>query len=75
MRILLLQRGPATGTAYQSEPTRNDREDVLLAMRRNGDDLDADCGGPLRLLVPHLYAWKSCKWTRCTPGVVSGRDR
>ena len=41
-----------------------DRGDVLLAMRRNGEDIDADHGGPLRLLVPHLYAWKSCKWIR-----------
>ena len=41
-----------------------DRDDVLLAMRRNGEDLDAEHGGPLRLLVPHLYAWKSCKWIR-----------
>lgn len=41
-----------------------DREDVLLAMRRNGDDLDPEHGGPLRLVVPHLYAWKSCKWIR-----------
>ena len=41
-----------------------DREDVLLAMRRNGEDLDPEHGGPLRLVVPHLYAWKSCKWIR-----------
>jgi len=41
-----------------------DREDALLAMRRNGEDLEAEHGGPLRLLVPHLYAWKSCKWIR-----------
>ncbi len=41
-----------------------DRDDVLLAMRRNGEDIDAEHGGPLRLLVPHLYAWKSCKWVR-----------
>ena len=41
-----------------------DRDDVLLAMRRNGEDIDAEHGGPLRLLVPHLYAWKSCKWIR-----------
>ncbi len=41
-----------------------DREDVLLAMRHNGDDLEAEHGGPLRLLVPHLYGWKSCKWIR-----------
>jgi len=41
-----------------------DRADVLLAMRRNGEDIDADHGGPMRLVVPHLYAWKSCKWIR-----------
>jgi DMSO/TMAO reductase YedYZ molybdopterin-dependent catalytic subunit len=41
-----------------------DRGDVLLAMRRNREALDAEHGGPLRLLVPHLYAWKSCKWIR-----------
>jgi DMSO/TMAO reductase YedYZ molybdopterin-dependent catalytic subunit len=41
-----------------------DREDVLLAMRRNGEDIDGEHGGPLRLVVPHLYAWKSCKWIR-----------
>ena len=41
-----------------------DRANVLLAMRRNGEDLDPEHGGPLRLLVPHLYAWKSCKWIR-----------
>jgi DMSO/TMAO reductase YedYZ molybdopterin-dependent catalytic subunit len=41
-----------------------DRADVLLAMRRNGEDIDAEHGGPLRLVVPHLYAWKSCKWIR-----------
>jgi len=41
-----------------------DRDDVLLAMRRNGEDISAEHGGPLRLVVPHLYAWKSCKWIR-----------
>jgi len=41
-----------------------DRDDVLLATRRNGEDISAEHGGPLRLMVPHLYAWKSCKWIR-----------
>jgi DMSO/TMAO reductase YedYZ molybdopterin-dependent catalytic subunit len=41
-----------------------DRADVLLADRRNGQDLDPDHGWPLRLVVPHLYAWKSAKWVR-----------
>ena len=40
------------------------RDDVLLAMRRNGEDISNEHGGPLRLVVPHFYAWKSCKWIR-----------
>jgi DMSO/TMAO reductase YedYZ molybdopterin-dependent catalytic subunit len=41
-----------------------DREDVLFALRNRGTDLAPEHGGPLRLVVPHLYAWKSCKWAR-----------
>ena len=41
-----------------------DREDALLAMRHDGKALAPEHGGPLRLVVPHLYAWKSCKWIR-----------
>ncbi|QDT42032.1 Sulfoxide reductase catalytic subunit YedY precursor [Gimesia alba] len=39
-------------------------EDVLLCDKHDGDPLDADHGGPLRLIVPLLYAWKSAKWLR-----------
>ena len=38
------------------------RDDVLLAWRHNGADLDPEHGYPLRLVVPHLYGWKSAKW-------------
>jgi DMSO/TMAO reductase YedYZ molybdopterin-dependent catalytic subunit len=41
-----------------------DRDDVLLAFRRNGEDISPDHGWPLRLFVPHLYFWKSAKWLR-----------
>jgi DMSO/TMAO reductase YedYZ molybdopterin-dependent catalytic subunit len=41
-----------------------DRDDALLVLRHDGQPLDPEHGGPLRLLVPHLYAWKSCKWLR-----------
>jgi DMSO/TMAO reductase YedYZ molybdopterin-dependent catalytic subunit len=41
-----------------------DRPDVLLVLRHNGRPLEPEHGGPLRLLVPHLYAWKSAKWVR-----------
>ncbi|MDH4347501.1 MAG: sulfite oxidase-like oxidoreductase [Gemmatimonadota bacterium] len=36
----------------------------LLALRHNGRDLDPEHGGPVRLLIPHLYFWKSAKWVR-----------
>jgi len=35
-----------------------------LAYAYDGDPLDAEHGGPARLLVPHLYFWKSAKWVR-----------
>ena len=37
-------------------------DDVLLAHSRNNEPLSAEHGGPLRLIVPKLYAWKSAKW-------------
>ncbi len=39
-------------------------DDVLLALKRNGRDLEPDHGGPCRLVVPKLYFWKSAKWVR-----------
>lgn len=41
-----------------------DRPEVLLATHHDGQPLSADHGYPLRLIVPHLYAWKSVKWVR-----------
>jgi len=35
-----------------------------IAYRYDGDDLPAEHGGPARLLVPHLYLWKSAKWVQ-----------
>jgi DMSO/TMAO reductase YedYZ molybdopterin-dependent catalytic subunit len=37
-------------------------ERALLADRHGGRPLPRDHGGPVRLVVPHLYAWKSAKW-------------
>ena len=36
--------------------------DVLVAYRHDGIELPAEHGGPLRLVVPKRYAWKSAKW-------------
>jgi DNA-binding transcriptional LysR family regulator len=35
-----------------------------IAFSYDGGDLDPEHGGPARLLVPHLYFWKSAKWVR-----------
>jgi len=35
---------------------------AMVALRYGGEPLGADHGGPARLLVPHLYFWKSAKW-------------
>lgn len=35
---------------------------AMIALRYDGKPIEADHGGPARLLVPHLYFWKSAKW-------------
>lgn len=37
-------------------------EDALLATHWEGQPLTPEHGGPMRLVVPHLYFWKSAKW-------------
>lgn len=37
-------------------------DDVLFAWNHDGEPLDPEHGGPLRLVVPKRYAWKSVKW-------------
>jgi DMSO/TMAO reductase YedYZ molybdopterin-dependent catalytic subunit len=39
-----------------------DRPENLLATHHDGEPLVPEHGGPIRLLVPHLYFWKSAKW-------------
>lgn len=51
-------------------------EDILdgqawIATEFDGEPLEPDHGGPARLLVPHLYFWKSAKWVR---GITMQRD-
>jgi DMSO/TMAO reductase YedYZ molybdopterin-dependent catalytic subunit len=38
--------------------------DVLFAYHHDGTPLEPEHGGPLRLVVPRLYGWKSAKWVR-----------
>ena len=39
-------------------------ETALVAWAVDGAPLEPEHGGPLRLVVPHLYFWKSVKWLR-----------
>jgi len=41
-----------------------DRPENLFATLHDGEPLSAEHGWPLRLVVPHLYFWKSVKWVR-----------
>jgi DMSO/TMAO reductase YedYZ molybdopterin-dependent catalytic subunit len=36
--------------------------DAMVAIEFDGAPIEAEHGGPARLLVPHLYLWKSAKW-------------
>ena len=55
--------------SYGGYTTNLPLEDLLegqawIAYRFDGEELAPDHGGPARLLVPHLYFWKSAKWVR-----------
>ena len=51
---------------YTSNLPLNDllNNQAWIAFRFDGKDLAPEHGGPARLLVPHLYLWKSAKWVR-----------
>ena len=55
--------------SYGGYTTNLPLEDLLdgqawIAYQFDGEDLAPEHGGPARLLVPHLYLWKSAKWVR-----------
>ena len=51
---------------YSANMTLTDfaSEQALFVTHRDGEPLSAEHGFPLRLVVPHLYAWKGPKWVR-----------
>ena len=46
-----------------------------VAYGYDGEPLEPEHGGPARLLVPHLYFWKSAKWVRGLRSASRGRAR
>jgi DMSO/TMAO reductase YedYZ molybdopterin-dependent catalytic subunit len=59
----------ALAHSYGGYTTNLPLEDLIggkawVAYRYDGEPLAPEHGGPARLLVPHLYFWKSAKWVR-----------
>jgi DMSO/TMAO reductase YedYZ molybdopterin-dependent catalytic subunit len=66
----------ALAHSYGGYTTNLPVEDLLdgkawVAYTYDGEDLAPEHGGPARLLVPHLYLWKSAKWVR---GITLSHD-
>ena len=40
------------------------KEDSLFAFLHDGAPIPPEHGGPVRLIIPQLYAWKSAKWVK-----------
>jgi DMSO/TMAO reductase YedYZ molybdopterin-dependent catalytic subunit len=62
--------------SYGGYTTNLPLEDILdgqawIATEFEGEPLEPDHGGPARMLVPHLYFWKSAKWVR---GITMQRE-
>ena len=56
-----LIEAPSAYTANLPLDALND-DDVLFAWAHDGEPLPPEHGGPLRLVVPKRYFWKSVKW-------------
>jgi DMSO/TMAO reductase YedYZ molybdopterin-dependent catalytic subunit len=74
-RDLILQAGPlkharhVTLYSYDGYTTNLPLEallddDVIIAHSVHGKPLTAEHGGPVRMVVPKRYAWKSAKWLK-----------
>jgi DMSO/TMAO reductase YedYZ molybdopterin-dependent catalytic subunit len=58
---------------YSANMALTDFAQGMLATHRNGAPLTPEHGFPLRLVVPHLYAWKGPKWVRGIEYLTSDR--
>ena len=61
-RFAMFRCGDGYTTSHPTSALTDD--DVLLAYQWDGKPLPLEHGGPVRLLVPKRYAWKSAKWVR-----------
>ena len=61
-RYVMVHADPDYSTNLPLEDLLEDN--VLLADTYQGEPLSPEHGGPMRLVVPKLYFWKSAKWVR-----------
>lgn len=52
----------ADGYATLFPSTEIYASNVIVALEMNGEPLDVLHGYPARLVIPHLYGWRSAKW-------------
>ena len=57
-------RFATVGEGYTTVAPLKDLENprVLLAYEVNGEPIELEYGGPLRMVIPNLWGYKSCKW-------------
>jgi DMSO/TMAO reductase YedYZ molybdopterin-dependent catalytic subunit len=57
-------RFTTVGGGYSTVVNCKDLENprILLAYGVNGEPIEPDYGGPLRMVIPNLWGYKSCKW-------------
>jgi DMSO/TMAO reductase YedYZ molybdopterin-dependent catalytic subunit len=57
-------RFSTVGGGYTTVVSCKDLENprILLAYGVNGEPIGPDYGGPLRMVIPNLWGYKSCKW-------------
>ena len=57
-------RFTSAGGGYTTSVLLKDLENprVLLAYGVNGSPIEPEYGGPLRMVIPNLWGYKSCKW-------------
>jgi DMSO/TMAO reductase YedYZ molybdopterin-dependent catalytic subunit len=69
--IHCVTRWTKLGTSWQGVSLDTLSTSAKSATGFDGEPLAAEHGGPARLLIPHLYFWKSAKWIR---GLVMQQD-
>jgi DMSO/TMAO reductase YedYZ molybdopterin-dependent catalytic subunit len=48
-------------------------DEAIVAYEFEGEEIEPIHGGPVRIVVPHLYFWKSAKWVRALE--LSDKDK